>query len=107
VKNAKDYYDKKASELAETWYSNETLLPILREFLDLIKTQNPKILDLGCGAGYESMRLRSLGAQVTGLDFSEESIRIAKEKVPYIHFVVEDILDNYSYLESVYRVVVY
>jgi 2-polyprenyl-3-methyl-5-hydroxy-6-metoxy-1,4-benzoquinol methylase len=35
---------------------------------------------------------------VTGLDFSEESIKIAKEKNPHIHFVVEDVLDNYSYL---------
>jgi 2-polyprenyl-3-methyl-5-hydroxy-6-metoxy-1,4-benzoquinol methylase len=98
VKDAKDYYDKKAPELAETWYSNETLIPILREFLDLTKTRNPRILDLGCGPGYESMRLKSLGAQVTGVDFSEESIKIAKEKNPCIHFVTENILDNYSYL---------
>ena len=99
MKNAKDYYDKKAPELAETWYPNETLLPILREFLDLVKTpKNPQILDLGCGAGYESMRMKSLGAKVTGLDFSEESINIAKEKIPHIHFVVEDVLNDYTYL---------
>ena len=98
MKDAKDYYDKKAPELAETWYSNETLIPILREFLDLTKTRNPRILDLGCGPGYESMRLKSIGAQVTGLDFSEKSIKIAKEKNPCVHFVTENILDNYSYL---------
>lgn len=39
-----------------------------------------------------------MGAKVTGLDFSEESIRIAKERNPDIKFVIGDMLNDYSYL---------
>lgn len=73
------------------------MLPYLTEFIKQLP-QNPRILDLCCGAGYESMRMDRLGADVTGLDFSEESIRIAKELNPNIKFVVEDMLSDYSFL---------
>jgi SAM-dependent methyltransferase len=44
------------------------------------------------------MRMKKLGADVVGLDFSEESIKIAREKNSGISFVVEDMLNDYSYL---------
>jgi len=97
MKNTKDFYDKTAMEWADKWYKDETLLPYLTDFISYLP-QNPRILDLCCGTGYESMRMQRLGAEVTGLDFSEESIQIAKERNPNIRFVVEDILNDYSYL---------
>lgn len=71
--------------------------PYLTEFISYLP-QNPRILDLCCGAGYESMRMHRLGADVIGLDFSEESIRIARERNPNIRFIVEDMLNDYSVL---------
>lgn len=97
MKGTKDFYNKTAPEWANKWYEDEALLPYLKEFINYLP-QNPRILDLCCGAGYESMRMKKLGADVTGLDFSEESIRIAKERNPDIKFVVEDMLNNYSYI---------
>jgi SAM-dependent methyltransferase len=97
VKTIKDFYDKTAPEWANKWYEDESLLPYLKEFFNYLP-QNPRILDLCCGAGYESMRMKKLGADVTGLDFSQESIRIAKERNSDIKFVVEDMLNDYSYL---------
>jgi SAM-dependent methyltransferase len=97
MRNTKDFYDKTAEEWANKWYEDEALLPYLKEFISFLP-QNPNVLDLCCGAGYESMRMRKLGAEVTGLDFSEESIKIAKERNPDIRFVVEDMLNDYSYL---------
>lgn len=97
MKNIKDFYNKTAIEWADKWYKDETLLPYLIEFISYLP-KKPRILDLCCGAGYESMRMQRLGANVTGLDFSEESIRIAKERNPNITFVVEDILNDYSFL---------
>lgn len=44
------------------------------------------------------MRMKKMGAIVTGLDFSKESILIAKDRNPDIKFVVEDMLNDYSYL---------
>ena len=99
MKGIKDFYNKTAPEWADKWYSDESLLPYLKEFIACLP-QNPRILDLCCGAGYESMRMQKLGAVVTGLDFSEESIKIARERNPEIEFVVEDMLNDYSYLDE-------
>lgn len=97
MKDTKDFYNQTAAEWADKWYEDETLLPYLKEFINYLP-QNPRILDLCCGAGYESMRMQKLGANVIGLDFSEESIRIAKERNPNIQFVVDNMLNDYSYL---------
>lgn len=97
MKTAKDFYDKTAKDWADKWYADETMLPYLAEFISYLPSE-PRVLDLCCGAGYESMRMKKLGAEVTGLDFSEESIRVAKERNPNIQFVVEDMLNDYSFL---------
>lgn len=97
MKGTKDFYNKTASEWANKWYKDESMVPYLMEFINYLP-QNPRILDLCCGTGYESMRLEKLGAEVTGIDFSEESIKIAKELNPNIKFVVEDMLNDYSYV---------
>jgi len=49
------------------------------------------ILDVGCGPGVYCDRLAKKGYTVTGIDYSEEMIRIAKEKyqnIPNINFQV-------------------
>jgi SAM-dependent methyltransferase len=79
------FYDLVADRAAADWYENETLLPTIKLFLELF-TNKPKILDLGCGPGYETKRLEKCGAIVEGLDFSYESIRIAKQHNPNIKF---------------------
>ncbi len=78
-----------AERTADEWYSNNLLLPSIREFLSLMPSK-PRILDLGCGPGYESMRLNQEGAEVLGIDFSEENIRIAKERCKSCRFEVMD-----------------
>jgi len=89
MKNVKDFYNKTANEWAEKWYPNEVLLPMLTKYISLFDAK-PCILDAGCGAGYESMRLTRLGAEVTGIDISEESIGIARAKNPDSRFEVMD-----------------
>ena len=89
TKGVKDFYNKTANEWAEKWYSDETMLPLLEKFIGLFSVK-PRILDAGCGAGYESMRLSNLGAEVVGIDISEESIKIAKTKNPNCHFEIMD-----------------
>ena len=50
------------------------------------------VLDLGCGAGgHIGRRLSDLGFAVTGVDFSEHSIEVAKAANPGMSFVVADI----------------
>ena len=93
--NIKEFYDLVAERTADEWYLNDILLPSIKEFLSLM-SQKPRILDLGCGAGYESMRLYNEGAEVLGIDFSEENIRIARERCKNCEFEIMDFneLDN-------------
>ncbi len=96
MKSTKDFYNKIAHEMASEWYGNDTMLPCHRNFISRFP-EKPRILDLCCGAGYESMRMRSLGAEVVGIDFSEESIKIARTKNPDIMFYIGDMLEDFSY----------
>ena len=83
------FYNLTAEENANEWYENCMLMPSIEEFVSLLP-EKPRVLDLGCGGGYESMRLTNAGAQVVGVDFSEESIRIATERCPEVQFELMD-----------------
>ena len=83
------FYNDISEEFAKGWYENDSLLPVLKQFVSLLPS-SPKILDMGCGAGYESMRLKQLGADVTGIDYSEEPIKIARLKNPDCRFEIMD-----------------
>jgi len=85
MKGVKEFYDKTANDWADKWYSDETMLPLLKKFIELFDTK-PRILDAGCGAGYESMRIVNLGAEVVGIDISAESLNIARIKNPNCRF---------------------
>lgn len=79
------FYDLIAEHTADEWYPNSVLLPAIEEFVCFLP-EKPRVLDLGCGPGNESMRLASAGANVVGVDFSAENIRIARERCPQCQF---------------------
>jgi len=83
------FYNLTAEKTADEWYANDVLMPSIKEFVALLP-ENPRVLDLGCGPGHESMRLVKAGAQVVGVDFSAECIRIAKERCPEARFELLD-----------------
>jgi len=87
--DTKLFYKLTARKTADEWYPNDILMPSLEEFVGLLP-EHPRVLDLGCGGGYESMRLTIAGARVVGVDFSEESIRIAQERCPDADFELMD-----------------
>jgi len=106
------------------------LNPVLHQLLDSVKGK--KILDAGCGEGYLSRFLAKQGAFVTGVDFSEEMLAIARERtkpalgIRYVHgncenmdfldiesfdiivsnMVLQDLSDHKAALRSMYRVLV-
>jgi 2-polyprenyl-3-methyl-5-hydroxy-6-metoxy-1,4-benzoquinol methylase/ribosomal protein S18 acetylase RimI-like enzyme len=79
------YYDASADRIAREWYANEILMPTLRDLMTLLPAK-PRILDFGCGPGYEAMRLHALGAEVVGIDISAVSIEIASRNNPACDF---------------------
>jgi len=48
--------------------------------LSCIQQENSKVLDVGCGPGYFSLELARAGHHVTGIDISDECIRVATEQ---------------------------
>ncbi len=94
-KGIREYYDKTARLWADKFYDDEENVPVLKDFMSKLP-RRPRVLDLCCGAGYDSMRLARMGARVVGIDLSRESIAIAREKNPGISFFVRDMLGNYK-----------
>lgn len=69
----------------DTWWINGT--DTYLSFLEL----GASILDIGCGSGEKAKYLVQKGFHVTGIDFSEEMIALAKAQVPTSTFLVKDI----------------
>lgn len=51
---------------------------------------NRRVLDICCGTGELTSALATMGADVTGLDFSEAMIAIARKKFPMLDFKTDD-----------------
>jgi ubiquinone/menaquinone biosynthesis C-methylase UbiE len=51
---------------------------------------NAKVLDAGCGAGVPVTQILSKEFKVTGVDFSEAQIELAKQHVPDAEFFCQD-----------------
>ncbi|MGE7624852.1 class I SAM-dependent methyltransferase [Viridibacillus sp. NPDC096237] len=54
-----------------------------------------KIIDLGCGPGFYCQKLAEKGYEVTGIDFSQNSIRFAEEKARIENLDIEYRVDNF------------
>ena len=96
----RDFYNKTAISWSWEWLKDKRQSNVCQTFYSMFSnagTLSPKILDVGCGLGYDSYLLSELGASVIGVDFSEKSIEIARQNVQNCDFFVSDItmpLDN-------------
>ncbi len=62
---------------------------LLGEFIARLPV-NAKVLDAGCGAGIPISQMLSEHFRVTGVDFSEAQIELAKKHVPNGTFICQD-----------------
>jgi len=65
--------------------------------------KNTKIADFGCGPGLYTTRLADRGAIVTGIDFSENSIKYAKRVATEKGLSINYVLTNYLNYETTNR----
>ncbi len=64
------------------------------DLLNFLKPKRgEKILDLGCGTGYLTNLIAESGADVTGIDSSEEMINLAKQNYPTLKFELMNAAD--------------
>jgi ubiquinone/menaquinone biosynthesis C-methylase UbiE len=83
----RDGYDASAARYAEARTGGAAALDLLLPRLD----PHSEVLDLGCGCGDPVASKLAIGHHVTGVDFSSEQIRRAKESVPSATFIEADI----------------
>ena len=101
MKTVADFYNKTATGWSEDWYREKKQNAILEKYFNCFAqggTRHPKILDLGCGAGYDSKILSKMGSRVVGVDFSEKLVKIAKKNVPNCKFFLGDMTDKFDKL---------
>ncbi len=64
---------------------------VLGEIYGLLRsTQARRVLDVGCGTGVLGAKLCAAGVNVTGLDFSQEMLRHARERMPEARLIQWD-----------------
>jgi 2-polyprenyl-3-methyl-5-hydroxy-6-metoxy-1,4-benzoquinol methylase len=69
-------------------YIHNFLTPYYLRNQKVIDTEQIRILDAGCGTGYTSLILAEAnpGAKIVGIDLSEQSVHLAKERLQYHGF---------------------
>lgn len=92
--NFKSYYKKELAIIHDKYFKNlsEEAAKLIIELLPN-KEHSKKVLDLGCGSGILAKKLVSKGYSVTGVDFSQEMLKIAKENVPSAKFIKSSLFD--------------
>jgi 2-polyprenyl-3-methyl-5-hydroxy-6-metoxy-1,4-benzoquinol methylase len=69
-------------------YIHNLVTPYYLRNQKVTQTEGKVILDAGCGSGYTSLALAEAnpGAKIVGIDLSEESIKLAKQRLEYHKF---------------------
>jgi 2-polyprenyl-3-methyl-5-hydroxy-6-metoxy-1,4-benzoquinol methylase len=84
------------NKIAEDWDMDHTRdewwKEGLQKFTSLL-SPGASVLDVGCGSGVKSEILEKKGVKVTGIDFSEKMLEIARRRVPDEEFLLVDLYD--------------
>lgn len=75
---------------------------VSKRFLEL---HGEKILDLGCGYGFYTDHLQSIGGDVIGIDGAQAMVDIAKEKYPGCTFMTSDITKPLPFEDNTFDIV--
>lgn len=103
-------YDKIAKEYPAIRHTFDNRME-LGEFVSLLP-KNAKVLDVGCGAGVPVAQfLVEHGFEVTGIDFSENMLKLARKNVPKAKFFLKDMTklnmktDSFDGLTAFYSII--
>jgi ubiquinone/menaquinone biosynthesis C-methylase UbiE len=85
-------FNEFAAEYAERFNSIDSYILSLNKFCDLIRTDNPRILELACGPGNITryLKQRFPDSEYIAIDLAEKMIDIAKDQVNGVDFRIMD-----------------
>lgn len=90
------FYNAILAQIHNLYYS-DLAVNAAHDILNLIGQDNHLpdfyLIDLGCGSGNMASILTEKGIQYTGVDYSEEMIKLAREKAPHAKFEVKSLFD--------------
>ncbi len=88
-------YDKNAQNYADMFDSYAPYATKISDFQNSFIADGANILDLGCGPGnnINTIIKHKPNCRVTGIDLSEQFIKIAKKRFPQFQFMQKHILD--------------
>ncbi|WP_162426137.1 class I SAM-dependent DNA methyltransferase [Pontibacter pudoricolor] len=68
-----------------------------------------RVLEIGCGTGKNTVWLQEKATHVTAVDFSEEMLTKAKQKIASdsVQFVQADITNNWSFIDKKYELITF
>lgn len=92
-------YNKIAGDWTEDHRSDTWWVKGVDVFLSFLKP-TASILDVGCGSGQKTKYLVEKGFAVTGIDFSEEMLRLARVQIPSGAFFQKDIRQSLGFPPS-------
>lgn len=92
-------FGKIAAQYTDEYFDDTFDLPYIDKFLELLPTSG-SVLDVACGPGMFAKYMHERGFVVHGTDLSNEMIRIARERVPNVHFEVMDMRNLHFPSES-------
>jgi ubiquinone/menaquinone biosynthesis C-methylase UbiE len=78
-------FEKIADAYAQHYFSDMSDTPYIDIFLNQLPPKG-HVLDIGCGPGQFTQYMMKKDFEVTGIDYSQEMIKLAKQKVPTGHF---------------------
>ncbi|HEY9646998.1 MAG TPA: class I SAM-dependent methyltransferase [Chroococcidiopsis sp.] len=69
-------------------FKHSMLAPYYLKHRQIVDTQGKIILDAGCGSGFKALLLAEAnpGARIVGVDLSEESVKLARQRLQYHGF---------------------
>lgn len=88
-KTVKDGYNAIANRYLAERTRDSADVRLLDDFIERL-SPNAEVLDAGCGAGVPVSQILSERSHVTGVDFSEAQIELARKNVPNAKFLCED-----------------
>lgn len=88
MEETKDTYNKIASKYEKEYGNDLSDTPYIDSFLNQV--EGNYILDIGCGPGTLSEYIANKGYNVDAIDYSEEMLKIAKEKIKNVNFIQMD-----------------
>lgn len=93
-----------AYDLWSTTYDVDPNPQTLLEQSDVLRLVAPQageyILDAACGTGRYCRLFQEKGAYVTGIDFSNGMLQVARKQMPYIEFLCHDLTKDFPFRDE-------